>query len=92
MRYQLYGVEVRVSLNPEAYDLVRRVNEDGPGSPLTWPSHAKAEAYIESIRREMGEGPDGDVAGAQVVPLTGGTDREDERVLSPFDRLMAGYD
>lgn len=74
MKYELYAVEVLVNSNPVTYELVTRINESGPGSPLIWPDRAGAERFIEAeIGQHCGEEPD-----AWVVPLAGETDSENE--------------
>jgi hypothetical protein len=74
MKYELYAVEVLANSNPMTYELVTRINESGPGSPLAWPDRPGAEKYIETeIAPHCGAEPD-----AWVVPLTGETDSENE--------------
>jgi hypothetical protein len=80
MKYELYAVEVLADANPMTYELVTRISESGPGSPLTWPDRAGAEKFIETeIAPHCGGEPD-----ARVVPLAGETDSENE---GPFDQL-----
>lgn len=76
MKYALYAVEVAVSFDPATYELVTRIDENGPGSPLVWADKADAEKFIEQIAEECG-GPDA-CPDAQVVVLTGETDSVNE--------------
>jgi hypothetical protein len=75
MKYEFYAVEIEVSSNPLTYELECRRDESGQGSPLTWTTRERAEAYIESLKREAGD-PELDIF--QVVPLFGETDSENE--------------
>jgi hypothetical protein len=79
MKYELYAVEIEVSSNPLTYKLECRYSEDGPGSPLTWPTREAAEKYVDGLRKDPGGqeyDPDSDIF--KVVPLTGETDSENE--------------
>jgi len=87
MKYELYAVEIMVDSNPVTYELVTRIDENGPGSPLVWPTRESAEKFIEQIAEECG-GPDA-CPDAQVVPLTGETDAENE---SEFGTEPGGTD
>jgi len=74
VKYELYAVEVLANSNPLTYELVTRINESGPGSPLTWPDRAGAEKFIETeIAEHCADEPE-----AWVVPLSGETDSENE--------------
>lgn len=81
MKYELFAVEIMVNSNPATYELTRRTDEDGFGSPLVWPDRAGAEKFIQQIAEECG-GPDA-CPDAQVVVLSGGTDSENESA-EPF--------
>jgi hypothetical protein len=84
MKYELYAVEVLANSNPVTYELVTRISESGPGSPLTWPDRAGAEQFIETeIAPQCGSEPD-----AWVVPLSGETDSENEE---SFDKLVTTW-
>lgn len=84
MKYQLYAIEIEVSSSPVHYELMTRLDENGSGSPLTWPTQEAAEEYIGKIRAEAHD-PELDIF--TVVPLSGETDSEDEE---PFDFLLEG--
>lgn len=72
MRYELFALEVLTSFDPETYELLRRDDESGNGSPLTWTTREGAEAYITRALAAA----DADEALITVVELTGATDNE----------------
>jgi len=76
MKYTLYALESEVHPNPITYALLRRIDETGEGSPLTWTSRESAEAYIGILMEESGI-PREEME-VQVVELTGETDSENE--------------
>jgi len=76
MKYTLYALESEVHSNPITYALLRRIDETGDGSPLTWTSKEGAEAYIDILVKETGM-PREEME-LQVVTLTGETDSENE--------------
>lgn len=75
-----------VTSNPATYELARRTDENGFGSPLTWPDKTGAEKFIELLAEEAGgfDGPE-----AQVVVLSGETDSVNE-VESDSDEPFYG--
>jgi hypothetical protein len=74
MKHILYAVEALVSFNPVKYELLRREDENGPGSVMTWAEREDAEARADGIRQASGD-PDMEI---EVVILTGTTESENE--------------
>jgi hypothetical protein len=76
MKYELYALESVTDSNPVTYALLRRIDESGDGSPLTWTSREAAEAYIDILVKEC-DVPREEME-LQVVMLTGETGSENE--------------
>ena len=71
MHYVLYAIEEWTGdVSTDQWELITRFDEEGVGSPLTWPTEEDAQAVIDDFEEETGVSDE-----MRIVKLTGESPR-----------------